>query len=125
MKVVINKCFGGFSISLEAARFMAERGNEQAIAEVAEYDSKLADPNKQHDLEKKYGVKCFGYGHTGNHGGYERNNIDLVSAVEALGDKASGELAELRIVEIPDGVEYEIDDYDGIESIHEQHRSWG
>src|SRR3990172_12357568 len=99
MKIVINKCFGGFSISLEAARFMAARGNKQAIAEVGEYDEKLIDPSKQHDLEKKYGVKFFGYGHTGDHGGYERDNVDLVSAVETLGDKASGELAKLRIID--------------------------
>lgn len=124
MKVVINRCFGGFSISLEAARFMAARGNKQAIAEVAEYNGKLADQSKQHHLERKYGVKFYGYGHTGNHGGYERNNVDLVSAVEKLGDAASGELANLCIIDIPDGVEYEIDDYDGLESIHEKHRSW-
>ncbi len=124
MKIVLNKCFGGFSVSLEAARFMAARGNEQAIAEVAEYDSKLSDPTKQRDLEKKYGVKFLGSGKTGDHGGYERNNVDLASAVEALGKKASGADADLRIIEIPDGVGYEIDEYDGMESIHEQHRSW-
>ena len=29
------------------------------------------------------------------------------------------------IVKIPANVEYEIDDYDGMESIHEKHKSWG
>jgi len=28
------------------------------------------------------------------------------------------------VVDIPDDIEYEIDDYDGIESVHEAHRSW-
>ncbi len=34
------------------------------------------------------------------------------------------ELSKLQIVSIPDGVSFYIDDYDGMESIHEDHRSW-
>lgn len=48
----------------------------------------------------------------------------LIKVVEMLGDKANGRHAKLKIVEIPDGVEYEIDEYDGIESVHEIHRVW-
>ena len=54
----------------------------------------------------------------------ERNDPALVQTVEELGDKASDELAELSIIEIPDGTRYTIHDYDGMESIHEIHRSW-
>ncbi len=32
--------------------------------------------------------------------------------------------AELKIIDLPDDVNYQINDYDGHESIHEQHRSW-
>lgn len=39
-------------------------------------------------------------------------------------DEASGRLAELEVVEIPDGTDWEIDDYDGVETIHEKHQSW-
>ena len=49
---------------------------------------------------------------------------DLVEVVELLGDKANGSYAKLRIVEIPDDVNFVIEEYDGIESIHEAHRSW-
>ena len=38
--------------------------------------------------------------------------------------KASGELSKLSIVEVPDDIQWEIDDYDGMESVHELHRSW-
>ncbi|CAK0757599.1 hypothetical protein CCP1ISM_7520003 [Azospirillaceae bacterium] len=30
----------------------------------------------------------------------------------------------MEVIEIPDGVDWTIDDYDGVESIHEKHRSW-
>ena len=53
-----------------------------------------------------------------------RTDPDLVDIVEKLGDKANGWAANLKVVEIPDGTQYVIDEYDGIESIHENHRSW-
>lgn len=54
----------------------------------------------------------------------ERNDPNLIATVEALGDKANGFCANLDIVEIPDGVQWEIDEYDGIERVDEVHRSW-
>jgi len=57
---------------------------------------------------------------------YERRNDPiLIQVVEELGEEAaSGKLAELKIVDIPNGIKWEIDDYDGIETVHEQHASW-
>ena len=57
-------------------------------------------------------------------GGLERNDPVLVHVVETLGDKANGRFAKLRIVEIPDNVNWVISEYDGNESIEEVHRSW-
>ena len=48
----------------------------------------------------------------------------LVKAVKKLGKKSYGPFAELEIIEIPDGVEWEIEEYDGIEWIAEKHRTW-
>ena len=48
----------------------------------------------------------------------------LIRVVEELGDKASGRFGELAVIEIPDGIEWEISDYDGIETIEELHRTW-
>jgi len=48
----------------------------------------------------------------------------LVDVVETLGAEADGQYAELAVVEIPDGISYEIAEYDGIEHIAETHRSW-
>jgi hypothetical protein len=54
----------------------------------------------------------------------ERDDPALVSIVEKMGKKAWGDNAELKVVEIPDGIEWELSEYDGVETIHEKHRSW-
>ena len=53
-----------------------------------------------------------------------RTDPDIIAVVEEMGEKANGIYAELEVVEIPDGIEYEIDDYDGAETIREAHRTW-
>ena len=106
MKVVINACYGGFSVSKEAAEFMAERGNPGAIE----------------DLQDDY---FYGYGITDDQRGYNRSDPDLIAAIEYLGsERASGHCAELKIIEIPDNIEYIISEYDGHEHIAEKHRTW-
>jgi hypothetical protein len=49
----------------------------------------------------------------------ERHDQRLVEAVERLGDEANGFYSELSIVEIPDGLDYTIVEYDGMETISE------
>ncbi len=104
MKVVINKCFGGFSLS------------EAVYTEL--------------------GLKWDGYGYPDNDDfGIKTDSFDkynlyrsdpkLIAAIEKVGiDKSGGSCASLSIVDIPDGVAFDIDEYDGQESIHETHRSW-
>lgn len=48
----------------------------------------------------------------------------LIQAIEELGEEANGRCAKLKIVEIPDDVEYEIEEYDGNEHIAEVHQTW-
>jgi len=47
-----------------------------------------------------------------------------VEVVEELGIKANGFCSELKIVEIPDDVEWIIEEYDGKEWVAEDHRRW-
>lgn len=98
MKVVINKCFGGFGLSLKAIRRIAElQGGEG------------------HFFEYRYGRSVP----------YEkRSDPMLVQVVEELGEVANGLYAELRVVEIPDDIGWEIKEYNGVESVHETHRVW-
>ena len=108
MKIVINSCYGGFSISLAAAQHMAAAGSLLAQKEIN-------SPGR-----------FYGYGYVDGVGdGYDRGDPLLVAAVEALGDAANGGCAKLRVVEIPDGTDYEIDEYDGFERVAEKHRTWG
>lgn len=55
---------------------------------------------------------------------YDRTNPELIECIETLGKKANGECASLEIVEVPDDVDWYIDDYDGNESVEEVHNSW-
>lgn len=54
----------------------------------------------------------------------ERNDPILIQVIETLGDEANGRFAKLDIIDIPDDVEWEISEYDGMERVDEVHRSW-
>lgn len=101
MNIVINRCYGGFSVTEE--------------------------------VYKELGLEWTGYGYLKNSyfdiesDNYEKFRAEprLIDAIKKIGlAESSGSCAELDIVEIPDGVDWYIDEYDGIESIHENHRSW-
>ena len=48
----------------------------------------------------------------------------LVQVVEELGEAAWGDHAELKVVTIPDDVEWTVHEYDGVEWVAEAHRTW-
>jgi len=56
-------------------------------------------------------------------GNLDRHDSSLIKCIEVLGDLAFEIGCKCKIIEIPDGVEYEIDDYLS-EVIHEKHRKW-
>jgi hypothetical protein len=102
MKIVINKCYGGFGVSKAVFDELGIpwdgygfiRNETLGIDEDADYDAYRSDPR-------------------------------LIEAIEAIGlVDASGDMASLRIVDIPDDVKYTIEDYDGVEHIAEHHRTW-
>jgi hypothetical protein len=48
-----------------------------------------------------------------------------VEVVEALtSEKASGRFACLKVIEIPEDVDWYIEEYDGNEWVAEKHRTW-
>jgi hypothetical protein len=48
----------------------------------------------------------------------------LVQMIEEDAVLYSGSSASLRVVEVPDDVEWHIHDYDGREHVAENHRTW-
>lgn len=90
-KVVYNNCFGGFSLSKEAAKMLNKLKGEVVC-----------------DLE---------YGYIEDKNAVPRHDKDLVAVVEKLGsERASGECAYLKIAEIDSNI-YRIDNYDGAENV--------
>lgn len=53
-----------------------------------------------------------------------RDDPYLVAVVEELGAGANGRHAELKVVELPTNVDWEIEEYDGAEWVAEKHRIW-
>jgi hypothetical protein len=53
-----------------------------------------------------------------------RDDAHLVAVVELMGEAADSGYAELKIVEIPDDVNWYIEEYDGREWVAERHRTW-
>lgn len=56
--------------------------------------------------------------------GDDRADPDLIKVIEDLGAEANGMCADLQIEEIPDNAEFEIDEYDGNESVVPPRQSW-
>ena len=103
MKIVINADFGGFGLSDECARALG--------AVVEDYD-------------------CYSIHHWPDGGDSwddrnQRTNPKLIELMETKGADWCGDCsADLRVVEIPDDVEWVIQEYDGREWVAEKHREW-
>ena len=57
-------------------------------------------------------------------GGIPRDDEHLIAVVELMGRAANGGYAELKIVDVPDDVNWYIEEYDGREWVAERHRTW-
>jgi hypothetical protein len=53
-----------------------------------------------------------------------RDDEHLIAVVELMGRAADGGYAELKIIEIPDGVNWYVEEYDGRERVAERRRTW-
>lgn len=91
-KIVINGCFGGFSLSREAVEWLNEH-----------YNMGIEIDERYPDL---------------NYPNINRYDPRLVECVETLGsNRASGKYADLEVVTI-DGNKYMIDGVDGLETLY-------
>jgi hypothetical protein len=102
MKIVINRCWGGFSLSKKVLN--------------------------------KLGIDCedYDYVENGSFGIVDEHNYQayrahppLIEAILEVGlYESAGPHSQLKIVEVPDDLKWYIDDYDGMEVVHEVHQSF-
>ena len=95
MKVVINECYGGFCLSQTALKLLKQYKEEESNGEKWDYN-------------------------------VNRNDPVLIRVVEELGKKEASNdvMSSLKIIEIPDDIEWIIEDYDGLERVVEKYRYW-
>lgn len=147
MKLVINTCFGGFGLSDEAYEKLIEWGvpvrkyveqerdettglykDQPANDGEVIFDRELIPPGESafNDIYWKFkGKTDLNYRYWDTWTRENRTHPLVIRVVEELGDRANSRCAELKIVEIPDGVDYVIQEYDGLEHVAEKHRTWG
>ena len=54
----------------------------------------------------------------------ERTDPILIQVIEGLKEEANSRFSKLEIVEIPDDIDWEIEENDGVEWVSEKHRIW-
>lgn len=134
--IVINKCYGGFGLSPEALLWLYNNGERENAIPVDEFFSKATELKAEQlkewrayleSKEKGFILTVFSPDEKYVLSQYDisRTSKLLIECIRVLGKKANGEYAELKIVSIPSNIDYYIHDYDGMESVEENHASWG
>jgi hypothetical protein len=149
MKVVINERFGGFGLSHKAVMRYAELKGITLYAGIDEIAKKvygdratLDNPdilihytyvpyeeyNKIADEESKKPAAPRRYEKSSalyfSVSDIPRNDPLLIQIIQEMGDGANSRFSQLKIIDIPDDVEWEIEEYDGNEWVSEKHRRW-
>ena len=131
MKIVINNCHGGFGLSDEAIeRYIDLRGLSlykdfnSTWKTSSYYTVPVAEFEEAHKQDKKTGDYAKSNALCWSHYDLERNDPLLIQVVEEMGKNANNRFSELKIVEIPDDVAWHIQEYDGLEWVAENHRTW-
>ena len=132
-KIVINNCFGGFSLSDEAFELYLNKKKIKWYKENGFMGSSIyykVPPDKYKTLSDKWFNEDGNYKRINNKNWYlsnydiPRDDAVLIEVIKELGKKANSRYSELKIVEIPSDVDWEISEYDGLEKVEEKHRSW-
>lgn len=112
-RIVINKRYGGLGLSRKAFLRLRELGHPLALEETDIGEVWADAPSVREEWLDSF---CYDI---------PRDDPLLLQVIDELGvEVSSAPMAQLKIVEIPDGVKWHIEKYHGLESIDEDHRSW-
>ena len=148
MKVVINDTFGGFSLSHQGVMRYAELKGIKLFPWVDDMTAKIYGkdfgfddvpwlhyttvPKEEYEAIQEGGEqKPVGVGRFAklnklyfSFRDIPRTDPDLIKVIREMGAKANGKCAKLKIINIPEDIEYTIEEYDGLEHIAEKHMTW-
>ena len=113
MKVVINSDFGGFGLSDEAMRMYSDLAGLNLVGQKSSFGHTIFYKNGIFEDEEALWE-----------GDIPRDDENLVKVVETLGSAANGNYSSLKVVEIPNDVNWFIQEFDGNEHVAERHRTW-
>ena len=146
MKIAVNKCYGGFALSEKATLRMAElKGIKLAIYYEYMYFHSDGEVCVKYFKERQKDADSFSMAYylivdtkkteldelemanyLTNEGSYyksfyedsSRVDSELIQTIEELGEEANSSYSNIKIVEIPDGSDFSINEYDGMETIY-------
>lgn len=135
MKIILNKCYGGFDVSDAAYRLYAKKkgvnlynyNNDIKLDTYVKGKSRFGDSDCY--FTKDYGPKVHKKDIDWAHDFLylnSRNRTDpvLIEVIEELGENASGPCGRLVVVDIPDDMDWVIDNFDGIETLRANVPVW-
>jgi len=123
-EIVINRCYGGFGLSHKGIMEYAKITGIKLYPKIDDIQK-----NEKVNFDNAMVVHYYtsqkmedkSYFRTWD---IKRDDEALIKVVKKMGKKANGRCADLKIVKIPADVKWEIEEYDGSESISEEHRTW-
>lgn len=152
-KVIINKCFGGYGFEPFTIQKYAEAKGAQLFWYTRDYTYDAGRLKEKwnrttiDEIEKQGGLRMGNWPLIEDMGdsfifewegemfdrlvyqlptnGESRTDPVLIDIIEKYGDKNRHGCHAPTVIEVPDGVEWVVDEYDGMESLHEAHRIFG
>ena len=138
MRIVINNKYGGFGLSYEGVMKYGELKGIKLYAftekrddkgnldfhKFVQYNGTGEKPFIIHYSRKPLKNETYEEDAYFSDRDIERNDSALIQVVEELQEKANDICASLKIIEIPDDIDWEIEEYDGNEWVSEKHQTW-
>ena len=128
INIAINTRVGGFRLSAKAIKRLAELEGKECFFFVCQSFNKYVQVNIEDIGDSRFyaysDCSLDSKNYISAHD-YKRDNPKLIQVINELGDEVNTRFSSIKIVEIPEGVDWEIEeDSDGTEVVREKSRIW-